>query len=116
VAGDKLYPAGSGEHVDRIVCEFSQGDAGRRGGRGAVAAEQTTLEDKFGLGQVGGRPINGGNSAVDALDRGLRGRPRIVGQESRQPAKGVSQQLGLGQLVRTGVFDGVGGVSLVDGD
>jgi hypothetical protein len=36
----------SGEHVDRIVCEFSQRDAGRRRGRGAVVVNPDILDDK----------------------------------------------------------------------
>jgi hypothetical protein len=78
--------------------------------------EPTIPDDKLGAGKVGGRPVNGGNGVVDALDRGLRGWSGIDGYESGQPAKSVSQQLGLGQLVRPGVSGGVGGVSIVDGD
>lgn len=115
MAGAQLCRARPGEHADRIVCEFSQGEAGRRGERGSVPVEPTTPDDKFGVGKVGDRPVDGGHGVVDALDRGSRGWAGIVGYESGQPAQGVSQQLGLGQFVGPGVFDGVGGVSRVDG-
>jgi len=72
------------------VCEFSQGDASRRGGCGTVAVEPTIPDDQLGAGSVGDRPVHGDNGVVDAVDRGLCGRSVIVGAEGGQPAKGVS--------------------------
>jgi hypothetical protein len=40
------------------VCEFGQRDAGWRRGRGPVAVEPTTLDDKFGEGKFGDRVAN----------------------------------------------------------
>jgi hypothetical protein len=90
VAGTQLGRGRSGEHVDRVVCELSQGDAGGRGGCGVVAVEPTIAHDQFGVGSMGDSPVQGSNGVVDAVDRGLCGWSGIVGAEGAQPAKGVS--------------------------
>jgi len=69
------------------VCEFSQSDAGGRGGCGMVEVEPTVAHYELGVGSVGGHSVHSGNGVIDPVDRGLCGWSAIIGGEGGQPTK-----------------------------